>query len=878
MRKFTKSAALCATALFTTMAVAGTAMAQVEVITVTAQQREQTLQEVPVAVSAVTGEVIENAQIRDARDLQFLVPSLSVGQAASSTNVTFSIRTIGTDTFNPGLESSVGIFVDGVFLARQGAAINDFLSLERVEVLRGPQSTLFGRNTPAGVVSFITRRPSYDFGAEGELTFGNYNTRIARGTVTGPLVEDVLAFRLDGNIHQRDGFVENVHDGRDLNNRDRWSLRGQLLWEPSANTSVRFIADRAEIDENCCAAPFGMYGPTAPAIMALGGTLLPPDPWNYQVAIDGDVFTQTETWGLSAQVDHQFDGFTLTSITAYRDYDEFQNIDADFTNVDLAGDRLIRQAYDTFTQEVRLTSDGGGAVDWLAGAFYYRNRLNHNNQTPFGTQLRSYADLLTAPGPTITVPPGVPFTFPSTVTFLEALCNGALGPVPGGCAPGLYFTPGDGLAEDYRLNTTSWSVFGQVDWHLTDRFTLTLGGRYTRERKNIVADIDINDPFAAINFIQLGGNIVAGQLIGAGLPAGLVMSEFPNFSVRTAPGADCDPLAAPGTPGFFACITNPFLPLMALQFNPPANSFTASRSENNFSGNVILAYDLTDNVNVYGSYSRGFKPGGFNVSANAAMTGVFEFEEEIISNWELGLKALIFDNTTQVNMALFRQNLRDFQANIFTGQGFGLQNAGEVQITGLEFEFLAQPTDRLTFSGGFTWAWDSKYVDFSRNACPPSPETFPGLLAPGLFGSPEDVPPGQCGRSINPSTGLPITTQNSSGQDRQTPDWTVVLSAQYRQPVGDTLEAFLRGDYSYVGERTLAGNFNPNRAVGSTQLFNASIGLGAQDGSWMLQLWGRNLFNEEYQQGNFESVGQAGSINVYPGDPRTYGLTLRVRR
>jgi outer membrane receptor protein involved in Fe transport len=242
---------------------AGAASAQteggLEEVVITAQKRVSTLQDVPVAVTAVSGETIENNQIRDAKDLQQLVPSLSVSTAASSTNTTFSIRSLGTSTFNPGLEASVGIFVDGVYFARQGAAINDFMSLDRVEVLRGPQATLFGRNTPAGVVSFVTKAPDFDFNGAAEVTAGNLDSKIVRGTVTGPISE-TLAYRLDGNWNKRDGIVTNVADGRDLNDRNRYSVRGQLLSKLSEDTTIRFIADFAKIDEECCAAPFSFYG------------------------------------------------------------------------------------------------------------------------------------------------------------------------------------------------------------------------------------------------------------------------------------------------------------------------------------------------------------------------------------------------------------------------------------------------------------------------------------------------------------------------------------------------------------------------------------------------------------------------------------------
>lgn len=846
MKRFTKAAVLGATALAAGL-VTTAAQAQVDVITVTAQKREQTLQEVPVAVAVVTGEAVEMAQVRDARDLQFLVPSLEVGQAASSTNQTFTIRSLGTDTFNPGLEASVGVFVDGVFMARQGAAINDFLSLERIEVLRGPQSTLFGRNTPAGVISFVSKAPEFEFGGQGEITFGNFEGRILRATVTGPLVEDRLAFRIDGNRNTRGGFIDNLTDGRELNDRDRWSTRAQLQWEVSDNTQVRFIADYSEIDEQCCAAPFFFYAPASlGAIPALGGTLLPPDPWNYQIAIDNPVFTRNRNSGVSAQIDHQFDGFTFTSITAFRNYFENQNIDADFTDLDLAGDRLITQRYDTFTQEVRLTSDGGGDFDWLLGGFYYDNTLRHNNQTPYGSQLRAFADALTG----------------GAITAVENLV---------GAPPGLFLAQGQGLREeDYVYNTQSWSVFGQVDYHVTDRLTVTGGLRYTRETKDIVANIDIFDPWSAINLVDLGEQVIFAQAfqLQTGLaptPAniGFFAANFPaQFAALQA-------FAAAGSTN---PAVNPFLALTPLQFNPPAPGFTDDRSEDNISGNLILAYQLSENTNLYASYSRGFKAGGFNVSANAALTGVFEFEPEISTSIEFGAKALIFDNTTQVNIALFRQNLEDFQANIFTGSGFGLQNAGEVQLTGLEFEFFSRPFERLALSGGFTYMFESVFKSFDSNSCYPSQ-----AVVAGIFPTPGDVPAGQCGRSLNAVTGLPVTTQNSTGQDRQTPELTAVFSAMYTQPLSDTLEGFIRADYSHTSERTLAGNFNPQRAVGAVDLVNASVGFGATDGAWQMQFWVRNLLEEEYQQGNFESVGQPGSINVYPGDPRTYGLTLRAR-
>ncbi|MEO0975566.1 MAG: TonB-dependent receptor, partial [Pseudomonadota bacterium] len=267
--------ALLATGTAAVTLYAGLAAAQLEEVVVTAQKRESTLQETPVAVTALTAETVETAQIRDLRDLQTLAPTLRATTRQSPGASDFSIRGLGTSADNIGLEPSVGVFVDGVYRARGGAAINDFLGLERVEVLRGPQSTLFGKNTPAGVISFITREPGYEPYAEGELTVGELSQILMRAAIEGGIIEDTLAFRIDANLHERDGFLTNVITGDRINNRDRYGLRGQLLFEPSDNVKARLIVDYNNIDENCCAAPFlENFAPNEAALLALGATVL----------------------------------------------------------------------------------------------------------------------------------------------------------------------------------------------------------------------------------------------------------------------------------------------------------------------------------------------------------------------------------------------------------------------------------------------------------------------------------------------------------------------------------------------------------------------------------------------------------------------------
>ncbi|MEE4337877.1 TonB-dependent receptor, partial [Erythrobacter sp.] len=234
-------------------------------IIVTASKREQTLQEVPISVSVTSGETLEQAQIRDVLDLQTVTPSLRVSQLQTSSATTFIIRGFGNGDNNFGIEPSVGVFIDGVFRSRSAGALGDLNNVQRIEVLNGPQSTLFGKNASAGVISVVTREPQYEFGGMVEAVYGNFNQVFLRGDITGPITDNI-AFSLDGTYQRRDGFGEIVNLDEEINNRNRWSTRGQLLIEPSPDFKIRAIADYARIDEICCQTATLVAGPTAPVI------------------------------------------------------------------------------------------------------------------------------------------------------------------------------------------------------------------------------------------------------------------------------------------------------------------------------------------------------------------------------------------------------------------------------------------------------------------------------------------------------------------------------------------------------------------------------------------------------------------------------------
>jgi len=377
--------------------------ATVEEIIVTATKREQTLQDVPISVSVTGALAVERAQVRDLIDLQSLVPSLKVSQFNAVGQTNFVIRGFGNGNGNDGIESSVGVFIDGVYRSRSSSALDDLPEIERIEVLRGPQSTLFGKNVSAGAISIVTKQPQFDFGGKAEVSLGNFNLQQFKGTVTGP-VSDTLALRLSGGINKRDGFATNVVTGNDVNNRDRWSVRADALWVPTDATSVRVIADYNKISEICCTVVSLLNGPAtqflgAPAPFGLGRPVgNPATKFDRKITFNTDPANTLEGQGLSAQVDHDFGFAALTSITAYRNQTSESFQDIDFTGADIANNALGNEIK-TFTQELRLASKGSGPFSWLVGGFYQNEKLSTGRTISYGSDIRAFGEGLSGPVP-----------------------------------------------------------------------------------------------------------------------------------------------------------------------------------------------------------------------------------------------------------------------------------------------------------------------------------------------------------------------------------------------------------------------------------------------------------------------------------------------
>ena len=371
-------------------------------IVITATRRNQALSDVPMAVSAVTAENLRNTGATDIRALNQVAPSLNVFSTSSEGGAArANIRGIGTVGDNPGLESSVGIFIDGVYRSRVGAGLSELGPLDRIEVLRGPQGTLFGRNTSAGLISIITAKPRFTPEVSGQIDVGNYNLRRLQASITGP-ISDTIAARLDGVWMKRDGFLKDVVSGRRINDRDRWLLRGQILFQPSDNLSFRLIADYTHRDEECCGATYihpvqdvTAAGPQPSTIAAIErglGGIINDDTFSRRIAITPgrDYDSKVKDYGLSGELTYDFGAAELTSITAYRYNKYTRGTDADYNNLDIlyrASDGNSFNRFKTFTEELRLQGNAlGNKLDWLVGGYYANEKLAVDDNLAYGNE------------------------------------------------------------------------------------------------------------------------------------------------------------------------------------------------------------------------------------------------------------------------------------------------------------------------------------------------------------------------------------------------------------------------------------------------------------------------------------------------------------
>ncbi|MDO8798936.1 TonB-dependent receptor [Phenylobacterium sp.] len=750
---------------------AADAAPEVDGITVTARRREEDLQDVPLAVSVTTAAKLDQTGTSSIVQLTQLVPTLQV-LSPNARNTALTIRGLGASygLANDGLEQGVGVYVDQVYNSRPAIATLDFMDIQQVEVLRGPQGTLFGKNTTAGALNVTTVDASNAFGGRVEASYGSYNYLQAKATVTGPIIKDLVAGRLSFVGAWRDGNLYNPVQKLDQNALESKGVRGQLLFTPTENLKVRLTGDYSSQQPECCTQLYVTVGTTLkPAnqqypALAAGKNYRPPSTNPYDRLADVDDAIQADQWlsGVSAVVDYDLGWATLTSVSAHREWDWEPRNDRDYTALDVTRRSNNPSHQKQTSQEFRLTSNGARTLDWTAGLYYFEQNVTTHGVTEYGSDAAYW--LLPATN--------------SPASLLE----------------------GYTVFNNSTIDTTSYAAFGQLTWNISERLRVTPGLRYTQEKKDG-------------SYVQTTSG-------------GSVTTDTTLINRRLG-------IARP-------------------------QAFSASTDDGSWSGQLAVAYDLDTNLHAYGTYSRGYKSGGINMtalpltSANLPSLAAAVIEPEQVSTFELGLKSELFDRLVTANFAVFTTQVNDFQANVVDSgpgalRGY-LANVERVEIKGAELDLSTRSV------GGFTSylnlaLTDGKYDSFKNGPCPLE--------------------------RIGASTAAcDLSGKELPGLSR----WAGAFGGEYRR---STSFGSLAGD-AYAGvDASFRSAYFADTAdsiytrISAYQIINLRAGFKAE-GGWEAFVTVKNAFNEDYLQNITVVSGNSGLVVGTPGDDRTVNFTVRA--
>jgi len=817
-------------------------------IFVTATLRSENLQAIPIAVSAYNAEALDKSGVKDLKNLDQVSASFNANSSQTeSGGTTLRVRGVGTTGNNSGLESAVGIFLDGVYLSRPGVALGDLLDVQQVELLRGPQGTLFGRNTSAGAVSIKTAKPNLNaFEGYANATYGNFDLFSTQAGLSAPVIEGVFGVRLSGAYRNRDGFVRNAAGG-ESNDRDRYILRGQAYFEPSADFSLRLIADYSNSDEKCCDAVIlqdtsyvagGLYA--ANGLPANGGVSVfgPAAFKNRRTSNDREFGDKIEQYGVSGQIDWDIGGADLTYIIGYRNFKAQSRQESDFVSLNVFSTSVNTSAstptslrsrgrIKTFSNELRIAGSGlGDKLQYLVGGYYSDEKIRERGSLTLGSNYQAY---ISAP-----------------LSALGAPANSAQNIFAGGVS-----ATGNFASNSDAQNARNYSFFTNNTFNVTDQFAVNVGARYSNDRKRgSFTQLAANSPAcAAVVANPLSGPLAALQPLK---PLAVALTCFP-FSTAVGP--------ASGPAG-------------------PAN-FNQVYKDDQLIYTGKLTFKPTENINAYASFTHGYKSGGFNLDPTAAAGGASpQFRPEKIDAYELGLKTKFLDNAVTANLAIFQQNLDDFQVLEFTGIQFVTFNVPKAKSSGVELETALRPTRNLTLNLSGTYT-DARY-------------------------------PKNC------AAGLPLTLAFQTvrtlcgAQLTNAPKFVGIAGFDYTKELGNELEFSLNGSVRYETKRRTStqdvvvlaagsGSPDPKSVPGGTapnpfdiQKGNAKVnlraGFGPQDGKWRIEIFGDNIFDVQTRNVTFNvplrGIGSlpgpfGGAAAVARGaflqDPQTYGVTVRTK-
>lgn len=762
MKRVYGGASLIAAAMF--IPVGGAALAQeaqkstTEEIIVTAQKRSQNLQDVPIAMSVVSGDAI-SPSAANIENLTSLVPTLTFNKGGTTLNSSLFLRGVGTINFSIAAEPSVAYVLDGVVYARSGEAFGDLYDLERIEVLRGPQGTLFGKNASAGVINVVSRKPGEEFGGKVELSAFEDQEYKGRIAVDLP-ISDTLRTRLTAFTGSFDGYLKNAANGEKLNGYNRYGVRAVTVWEAAPNLDFTIIGDYRRSDDDCCIEVVGTAPTAAPLAQApgLAGVRFLGDETR-TVSSDTPTKTKETSWGVSAQADYRFaNGFTLTSLTAYRGWDNTELREGDWTSrrAPYVGGAFARvndvgpQESSTFSQEVRLASPDDQQLTYVVGAYYYAADADR-------TFRRNVLQCLSAA--------------PGTVAD-------ATGQVPCGAGANIIDTFSQATFGSEFRNT---ALFGNAEFALTDRLDLIGGLRFTQDEVSYYHN-RIPAPAGGLNGIS-------------NLPSG----------------------------------------------------FQGSTTNENVSGKAGVAFEVSDTINTYATYTRGYKGPAYNVFFNQQLSQTNVIEDETADAYEVGVKSQWLDGRVVLNAALFTAEYKNFQANspdLLNGAPITrLTNAGTVSTSGLELDWIVRPTENFTITGGLAYT-DAQIEEF---------RAANGTLSSARKG--ERIP--------------------------FAPEWKGTIAADWRiEPTNLPFNTRLNASYSYTDDQVSSLSAtapNPVPLIEAYGIIDASVTLSDKEDRLAVSLIGKNLGDESFS--SLIATGGPGGAVLYriPREAdRYFGVSFRA--
>ncbi len=830
LSQFAPSAlSLAVTTVLTTLALPTMAQTDdfdfaLEEIVVTAQKRAESVDDVPITINAFAADGIRDLGAQNVNDLGTFIPGVETNVGDTS-QASFSIRGISTNDFGSGSDPAVAVYVDGVYTGHGGSALFNFNDIDRVEVLKGPQGTLFGRNAAAGAISITTKAPSQETEGYADVQMGNFNKqKISLGFNTG--LTDTLALRVSGYVNSRDGIIKNASTngiaGDTLWIEEDQGLVAALLWQPSENTDITLRTDYNQDDSD---------GPIGSSF-----TLTDSEDELYDnYTTDNAGYNDRIIRGTSLTISHAMDDYTFTSITAKRGYEFHQNEEEDGTDKTrffLTTDTIEKQSQ--FSQEFRLNYEDEN-LKWFLGASYFKDQIDQTYLVDATTLTLDTFFLVDAakklgienPAGFVDNPPppyDTVFTVGNGMGGFLTSPGGIVDQLNAGLAPfglgmgatdianavGANLGVGGRPWQEAMHNSrelTSYAVYGDVTYSFTDRLDATFGLRWSKDSK----DFEIQSNYTnAILIPTLSGPATGGASVSTDILA----------------------LSSPLIPTQI-----PFGLIFFDEIGTAGNPEKKNDSWSSVDPRLVVNYAMTDDVMLFGSIAKGYKAGGFNSLGDDP-----SFENEDVLNLEVGVKSKLMDGRMRLNASVYQFEYDNLQILKLSGPAgviptYNIKNADAIG-QGFEFEWQFMATENLMLGAnyGYVTTEYTRYEQFEGDA--------PGFTLKG-----------------EPLSSMPENKFNAM--------------AEYSMHFADDLVLRLRGDYNYTGERVNNSGVGAGQDIEDFQVINARATLENSAGDWSVALYANNLLDEEYLWDIGGTGDGLGSPVATRGMPLMYGVQAR---